>query len=73
MASVAPVSAANSEEAHFQEVYRDFVTTREKCGEAAWESSPGMTISTVGRVLVDAPTSVLAVMSWSSNGARTPE
>jgi len=36
--------------------------------EAAWESSPGMTMSTVGKTLVDSPTRVLAVMSSSSNG-----
>lgn len=33
--SVAPVGAASDEERHFQEVFRDFVATREKCGEPA--------------------------------------
>lgn len=33
--SVAPVGGAGDEERHFQDVFRDFVATREKCGEAA--------------------------------------
>lgn len=33
--AVAPVGAASDEERHFQEVFRDFVATREKCGEPA--------------------------------------
>ena len=32
--AVAPAGAA-SEDTHFQEVFRDYVATREKCGEAA--------------------------------------
>lgn len=35
MASVAPAAAGNEEERHFQEVFRDFVATREKCREPA--------------------------------------
>ena len=35
-AAIAPaVSGAGSEEAHFQDVFRDFVATRERCGEPA--------------------------------------
>lgn len=33
--SVAPVGGASDEDRHFQDVFRDFVATREKCGEAA--------------------------------------
>ena len=35
VASIAPAAAANDEERHFQEVFRDFVATREKCREPA--------------------------------------
>lgn len=35
MASVAPAASGNEEERHFQEVFRDFVATREKCREPA--------------------------------------
>lgn len=35
VASIAPAAAANDEEKHFQEVFRDFVSTREKCREPA--------------------------------------
>ncbi len=35
MASVATAAAGNEEERHFQEVFRDFVATREKCREPA--------------------------------------
>lgn len=33
--SVAPVGGASEEDRHFQDVFRDFVATREKCGEPA--------------------------------------
>lgn len=33
--SVPPAGAASEEDRHFQEVFRDFVATREKCGEPA--------------------------------------
>ena len=33
--AIAPAAATGGEEAHFQEVFRDFVSTREKCGEPA--------------------------------------
>jgi hypothetical protein len=33
--AVAPVGAVSEEERHFQEVFRDFIATREKCGEPA--------------------------------------
>lgn len=33
--SVAPVGGASDEDRHFQDVFRDFVATREKCGEPA--------------------------------------
>lgn len=33
VASVAPAGGFNEEERHFQDIYRDFVATREKCGE----------------------------------------
>ena len=33
--SVAPLSAVSEEDRHFQDVFREFVATREKCGEAA--------------------------------------
>jgi hypothetical protein len=33
--SIAPAAAGNEEERHFQEVFRDFVATREKCREPA--------------------------------------
>lgn len=33
--AVAPAGAVGGEDAHFQEVFRDFVATRERCGEAA--------------------------------------
>ncbi len=35
MASVAPAGGASEEDRHFQEVFRDFVATREKCREPA--------------------------------------
>lgn len=35
VASMAPAGAGNEEERHFQEVFRDFVATREKCREPA--------------------------------------
>ncbi len=35
VASIAPAASANDEEKHFQEVFRDFVATREKCREPA--------------------------------------
>src|SRR5205814_2227958 len=35
VAAVAPAAGASGEDAHFQEVFRDFVATREKCGEPA--------------------------------------
>lgn len=35
VASLAPATSANDEERHFQEVFRDFVSTREKCREPA--------------------------------------
>ncbi|MGV3625334.1 MAG: MXAN_5187 family protein [Archangium sp.] len=35
VASIAPAAAGNDEERHFQEVFRDFVATREKCREPA--------------------------------------
>ncbi len=35
IASIAPAASANDEEKHFQEVFRDFVATREKCREPA--------------------------------------
>lgn len=35
VASIAPAASANDEERHFQEVFRDFVATREKCREPA--------------------------------------
>jgi len=35
VASLAPAGGANEEEKHFQEVFRDFVATREKCREPA--------------------------------------
>jgi len=35
MPSVAAATPADTEEAHFQEVYREFVETREQCGEGA--------------------------------------
>lgn len=35
VASMAPAGAGNEEERHFQEVFRDFVSTREKCREPA--------------------------------------
>lgn len=30
---MAPAGGFNEEERHFQDIYRDFVATREKCGE----------------------------------------
>ena len=35
VASMAPAGGGNEEERHFQEVFRDFVATREKCREPA--------------------------------------
>lgn len=35
VASLAPAGGGNEEERHFQEVFRDFVSTREKCREPA--------------------------------------
>jgi hypothetical protein len=35
VASIPPPSGASDEERHFQEVFRDFVSTREKCREPA--------------------------------------
>lgn len=35
VASIAPAGAGGEEERHFQEVFRDFVSTREKCKEPA--------------------------------------
>jgi hypothetical protein len=35
MPAVAAATAANPEEAHYQDVYREFVATRERCGEGA--------------------------------------
>jgi len=35
MPAVAAATPASTEEAHFQEVYREFVETRERCGEGA--------------------------------------
>jgi hypothetical protein len=32
---IAPAAISETEERHFQDVFRDFVATREKCGEAA--------------------------------------
>jgi hypothetical protein len=34
-AASAPATGSDPEERHYQEVFRDFVATREKCGEAA--------------------------------------